>query len=152
MKGRIYKLFDNTNGNVYYGSSIQEINKRISSHKADYKRYLEGLSYYTTSFGIIKNNDYKYELVEENNFDTKYDLHERERYYIENFDCINKVIPNRTDEEHKEQMLEYRENNKEKIATRMKEYNEKNKEKKRDYVKNIKKKRKKKLLAIVVLL
>jgi hypothetical protein len=121
MKGRIYKLTDNTNGNVYYGSTIQEINSRISRHKASYKLYLDGKNRYITSFGIIKNKDYKIELVEENEFETKYDLHERERYYIENNDCVNKVIPNRT-------IQEYREVNEENITKQNKEYRKKNKE------------------------
>ena len=97
---------------------------------ACYKRYLEGISRYITSFDIIKNNDYKYELVEENEFETKYDLHERERYYIENFDCVNKVIPNRTDKEYHK---EYRKNNQEYLKEYRKKYYKENKEKKREY-------------------
>ena len=126
MKGRIYRIIDNTNGNVYYGSTIKEINKREIRHKAGYKLYLHGkLTKYTTSFCIIKNKDYKIELVEENEFETKRDLYERERYYIENNDCVNKQIPNRTDEEykeyHKEYSKKYYETNKEKIAEKKKE-------------------------------
>tara|TARA_R110002153_G_C13129987_1_gene479811 strand:+ start:176 stop:760 length:585 start_codon:yes stop_codon:yes gene_type:complete len=132
MKGHIYKLIDNTNGNVYYGSTTQEINKRENNHKSSYKRYLDGKYNYITSFGIIKNNDYKFELIEENEFETKYDLHQRERYYIENFDCVNKVIPYRTDEENKVKMKEYNKENKEKIDEYQKEWLKKNKERNKE--------------------
>ena len=127
MKCRIYKLIDNTNGNVYYGSTIQQLNKREINHKADYKRYLDEKHTYITSFEIIKNNDYKIELVEEIEFETKDALHERERFYIENNDCVNKNIPNRT---MKEYLKEYNKENKEKIA-----------EKKKNIIKNIIKKK-----------
>ena len=74
MKGRIYKIIDITNCNVYYGSTTQEINKRIAGHKKDYKRYLVGKHEFVTSYVIIKNNDFNFDLVEENEFETKRDL------------------------------------------------------------------------------
>ena len=136
MKGRIYRILDNTNGNVYYGSTTQEINKRLIHHKTNYIRYLDGKYGYTTSFGIIKNNDYNFELVEEKYLETKRDLHERERYYIENFDCVNKNVPCRTNKEwrndNKEKVKDYKTDyhikNKEKIKKRDAEYNANNKE------------------------
>ena len=148
MKGYIYRIIDNTNGNVYYGSTIKKyLCQRIASHKADYKRYLEGISRYTTSFDIIKNNDYKYEVVEENEFETKYDILQRERYYIENFECVNRIIPNRTEQEyrdtHKEQTSKknknYYETHKQEFVEKSKKYHKENYEKKKE---QLKKKRK----------
>lgn len=43
---------------------------------------------------IIKNGDYKIELIEETEDDS------RERYHILNTDCINKQIPGRTQREY----------------------------------------------------
>ena len=141
MEGRIYRIIDNTNGNIYYGSTIKKINIRLTEHKAGYKRYLEGKGNYSTSFGIMKNNNYNIELVEEIDFETKYDLYNRERYYIENNICVNKHIPNRTMKEYsKEYNKEYgkkiREKTKEYRKEYGKEYREKNKENRKEYYKN----------------
>jgi len=116
---KIYKIVDNTNGNIYIGITTQKyLSKRLGQHK-------DRMS--CMSKEIIKNGDYKIELIEETDDKT------RERYWIENTECINKVIPGRT---HKE----YLNDNKEYIRDRAKKYREKNKEKikKRDidYYKN----------------
>ncbi|RZJ99361.1 MAG: hypothetical protein EOO43_26640 [Flavobacterium sp.] len=58
--GKIYKIIDNTNGNIYIGSTAEPtLARRLAKHKSDYKRYLEGKSrYVTSSFGILDNEDY----------------------------------------------------------------------------------------------
>ncbi len=57
-----------------------------------------------------KNKDYSYCVVEEVEYENKWELHNRERYYIENFECVNKNIPTRT-------RKEYDQDNKEKIKS-----------------------------------
>ena len=52
------------------------------------------------SFDIIKNGDYDYSIIGEVECESKYELHNRERFYIENNKCVNKCIPNRTDKEY----------------------------------------------------
>ena len=135
--GYIYKIYDNTNGNVYYGSTKESyLSSRIAKHRNDYKKYLEGKGNFYKSFDILKNNDYSYSVVEKIEYNEKYELHQKERFYIENNECINKCIPNRTKKEwteaNKDKMKEciesWRENNKEKIKQKTKEYREKNKE------------------------
>jgi len=136
MKAYIYKLYDNTNANIYYGSTKELVSKRIAKHRAAYKRYLNGKGNYVKSFDILKNNDYSYCVVEEVEYENKWELLNKERYYIENNDCVNKVIPNRTNKEYKEDNKEiiaekqkiYNEHNKEIIAKKMKIYYEDNKE------------------------
>jgi len=98
--GKIYKIIDNTNGNVYIGSTTQRLNTRLSHHKSEYNRYLNSKGRNCTSFEIIKNNDYKIELVKYVIYKDRIELHQRERYYIENNDCINKNIPSRIDKEY----------------------------------------------------
>jgi hypothetical protein len=121
--GKIYKIIDNTNGNVYIGSTTQQLNKRLSEHKSYYNRYLNGKGNNCTSFDIIKNNDYRIELIKFVIYKDRIELHQRERYYIENNNCINKNIPLRTDKEYyidnKESKKQYYIDNKEYI----KEYN-----------------------------
>ena len=101
-KSKIYKIIDNTNNDVYIGSTCCSLKQRLSNHKSDYKAYLNGLGGNTRSFGIIKNNNYKIELIEDCNIKTKQELLSRERFYIDNNECLNKNIPGRTQKEYEE--------------------------------------------------
>ena len=132
-KSKIYKIVDNINDNVYIGSTCKTLKTRLSEHKSDYKRFLKGLYNNVKSFDVLKNGDYKIELLENCDIKTKQELLERERFYIENNDCLNKNIPGRTDKEYKQYQKEYKKdyyfNNKEKINDIHKEYREANKDK-----------------------
>jgi hypothetical protein len=57
---------------------------------------------------ILENNDYSIVLLEDYPCETKDQLLARERYYIENNICVNKIITTRTPKE-------YREKNKDKL-------------------------------------
>jgi hypothetical protein len=124
QNGKIYKIVDNTNGNVYIGSTCKILYERIAGHKYDYKKYLKGYYHFVTSFKILENKDYKIELIELYPCNSKIELHKRERYYIENNECVNKVIPSRTP---KESQKEYYKNNKNDIKESQKEYYKNNK-------------------------
>jgi hypothetical protein len=126
--GKIYKLIDNTNENIYIGSTTRTLNQRLSDHKCKYNRYLNGKGRNVTSYNIIKNNDYRIELVKYVIYKDKKELFQRERYYIENNNCINKNIPLRT---HKEYFIDNKE--------RYKEYRIDNKDYKKEYDKEYKK-------------
>ena len=92
--GKIYKIVDNTNGNIYIGSTCEpRLCRRIWGHNGKYNQYKLGKYGYVKSFEIIKNNDYNIILVENYSCDTKDELLSRERYYIDKFECINKNIP-----------------------------------------------------------
>lgn len=120
---KIYKIVDNTNGDIYIGSTTQKLNERLSTHKCKCN-YVHKC----TSYKIINNGDYKIELIEDIGDVSKEERNTKERYYIENNDCINKNKPGRTRkewvEENKEYFKEYCEKNKEQI----KAYYENNKE------------------------
>jgi predicted GIY-YIG superfamily endonuclease len=90
-KGKIYKLVDNTNGNIYIGSTIQSLSKRKSQHKEIKNKCKSKL--------IINNGDYDIILIENYPCSSKEELFARERYFIENIECINKMIPGRTKKE-----------------------------------------------------
>mgnify|MGYP003661972404 CR=1 FL=1 len=121
--GKIYKIYDNTNGNVYYGSTTQILSKRKNKHKADYNQYKnEKMGRNYKSFDIIENNDYSISLVEEYPCKSKLELEKRERYYIENYECINKQIPTRT-------LKEWCEENKDKIKKTKDKYRNKDENK-----------------------
>ncbi len=134
---KIYKIIDNTNGNVYIGSTCEPtLARRLAKHRSNYKQYCLNNYNHTTSFEILKNNDYEIVLLEKcNNITCKDELYSRERYYIENNNCINKYIPNRTKKEHykdnRNEILEcrkqYYEENKNEILERQQKYKDKNK-------------------------
>jgi hypothetical protein len=113
---KIYRIVDNTNGNIYIGKTKQKyLCQRLTSHR--YKGSC------CSSSQIIKNGDYKIELIEETEDET------RERYWIENTECINKVIPGRT-------RKEYYQFYKDRLLEQKKQYDNNNKALKKNYLKN----------------
>jgi hypothetical protein len=123
--GKIYKIVDNTNNNIYIGSTCDKtLARRLSGHRNCYKSYLKGTdaSSFVTSFDILKNGDYSIILLENYQCKNKEELTARERYYIDSNICINKYRPTRTNKE-------YYEDNKEHIKEYKKKYYKDNKDK-----------------------
>jgi len=139
--GKIYRIVCNETGLCYIGSTTSTLVKRLSKHKSDFKAYLEGNKNYITSYKIIENNNYDIILLEEFPCENKNQLYKRERFYIESIDCVNKIIPSRTQKE-------YREDNKEHLKEKTKQYNEKNKEEIKEYKKEYYEKNKDKVAEI----
>ena len=124
QNAKIYKIVNDELNFTYYGSTCNTLTKRLSGHKSD---YLRGK---TCSSLILFQTETKPKifLVEKFPCKDKSELHQRERFYIENNECINKVIPNRT-------KREYQLNNHEKYLKYQKNYNDKNKEIKKELYK-----------------
>ena len=125
--GKIYKIVDNTNNNVYIGSTCKTLKQRLSGHVSACKRYLKGKNNYITSFDIIKNNDYEILLVESFPCDYKDDLLARERYWTNKIDCINKNKPGLLNElgqgeYNKQYNKQYKAENQEQINEYNKQY------------------------------
>lgn len=95
MEGKIYKL--TCEDLTYYGSTTKKyISERFAAHKYNWKHQK---NLYTSSL-LFDRGEVKCELVEILTIQNKKQLHQRERYYIENFDCVNKHIPNQTQLEY----------------------------------------------------
>ncbi len=110
---KIYKIVNN-NGLIYIGSTTQKyLSKRLACHKYHFERWKKGKMNFLTSFKVIAEGDYKIELIEEVKDNGL--LLARERFYIENTKCVNKIKPTRTQKE-------YVEANKGKIRNRNKNY------------------------------
>ena len=146
--GKIYKIVCNITGEVYIGSCITTLAKRLSSHK--HKKDC-------SSKQITDRGDYVIVLIEAYPCENKSELFKRERYHYDMIPNINSRRPFITEEEciesnkaryeanreallakqkayaaaNKEAILikkkKHRENNKEAIASYKKAYNEKNK-------------------------
>ena len=122
--GKIYKIYNDENDLVYYGSSVQPLYKRLYAHKQDAKQKYQCKSH-NLDVDIEK---CKIVLVENYSCNSKEELHARERFYIENNKCVNKSIPCRTKKE-------WQEDNKEEIAKKNKKRYEDNKEELKQYFK-----------------
>jgi vacuolar-type H+-ATPase subunit H len=116
QNGKIYKLVGG--GITYYGSTCSTLRQRLYQHKKMFE-YCGGI---TTSKLLFENSDeVKIFLVEKFPCVDKMELNARERWYIENNECVNNRIPTRTKKE-------YREAHKEQIKEQNKQYYEENKE------------------------
>ena len=115
---KIYKLVNDELNLTYYGSTCTALHKRLYQHKHKSNR--------CSSKIMFESGEVKIYLVELFPTENKILLTQRERYYIENNDCINKKIPNRTKKEYDK---EYYIDNKEKFRVKNKNNYENNKDK-----------------------
>ena len=103
VNGKIYKNICNETNLCYYGSTCETLLcKRIAKHRNNYKRFTQGkLSGFCNSFKILQNGNYNIVLVKQIYCENMKELLDHERFFIENYECVNKNIPNRTKEEYK---------------------------------------------------
>jgi hypothetical protein len=100
MKGYIYIIRSHQTTDVYYGSTKQRLSQRMTEHRSQYKRYINGeVSYFRSVNHILKYNDAYIELIEEIEYKNKQELIAREGFFIRNNSCINKEIAGRTQKE-----------------------------------------------------
>ena len=78
-KGKIYKIIDESNGDLYIGSTCQELKHRFKNHELFRK---------TKCYCKNKSNC-KISLIEEYPCNNKRELEEREQYWMDKIDCIN---------------------------------------------------------------
>ena len=127
QNAKIYKIVSDSSDLVYYGSTCSPLSRRMSGHRATYKHWLQGpdKANFTTSYRLLELGDAQIFLVELFSCNTGEELRARERYYIENNECVNRRIPGRSKSEYKKI---YDENNKEAIIAQTKEYRQINRE------------------------
>lgn len=136
-KGKIYRLVCNTTGLQYIGHTTKEyLSQRLAKHVDNYKQWMKNSSkeHYITSFLIIEMGNYDIVLIEKFPCCSEDELKARERYWIENTDCVNKNVPNRGDKEY---MKEWRENHKERVKEYKKTYRQENVQKISEYSKEV---------------
>ena len=126
---KIYKITCNVTGLTYYGSTVNPLSKRMGEHRSNFKTNRGTCK----SKLVLASGDYDYCLVEKWPCADKSELHQRERFYIESNECVNLMIPGRTQKEYysdnKEEYREYRSAHKEDAAKYDKKYYSDNKEK-----------------------
>ena len=120
-KGKIYKLVGG--GLNYYGSTVNELRYRLKQHKYDFKNRNK-----TSKLLFETGDDVKIYLVEKYPCADRMELNARERWYIENNECVNKVVPIRTIIEKKKYQKKFREEHKEDAKIYHKDYVEINRD------------------------
>jgi hypothetical protein len=104
--GRIYfvePICDHEENEVYYGSTLQKLCKRMDKHRSDYKQCKNGKKNKIMCFELFEKygvESCKIFLVELYPCKSREELEAREGYYIRNYDCVNKRIPGRTRKEY----------------------------------------------------
>lgn len=123
MLGRVYKIENSKETKVYVGSTLKALEQRLNEHLYDFAlwkrnpRSRANLS----SFRLLEKGECSIVLLESCVCESRRELHERERYWIETLDTVNLLIPTRT-------WREYREANRERHVEATRIWNQKYKE------------------------
>ena len=95
INGFIYKIYSNDNKMNYYGLTTQQnIQIRFKQHIENYYEYIKNndKTLYCSSFIIFTNytlDQIQITIIEQYNDIPLIQLMNREKYYIQNFDCVN---------------------------------------------------------------
>ena len=127
-KGKIYKILNTIDDEIYVGSTIETLSMRMAKHrskvnvKPHYKLYE-----HMNKLGV---DNFYIELIENFPCNDIYELRAREGHFIREIGTLNKRIAGRTDKEYNK---EYKEKHKEAHKEYMKTYNEDHKERIKQY-------------------
>ena len=122
-KGKIYKLLNNIDDDVYVGSTCQSLSQRMAKHRSKVNTYTTPIYKKMRELGV---QHFYIELIDECPCDNIEQLRSIEGKYIREYGTINKRIEKRTDKQ-------YREDNKECIRQYAEEYRLNNREKQKQY-------------------
>jgi group I intron endonuclease len=135
QKGKIYKLVNNVDDEIYVGSTTNPLSKRKNDHRNSAK--LRPTIHVFQHLNTIGWKNVEIILIENYPCNSKDELHARERYWIDELKpTLNKQLPGRTKKEWAEDNREYLtekkkqyyEDNKEEIRQYKKQYHENNRE------------------------
>lgn len=123
QKGQIYSIRSYQTDDIYIGSTCDNLRKRFSSHKSQYKANLKDKNNNISCFKILKYDDAYIELIEDYPCDNKQQLLKQEGVCIRATEnCINRCVAGRTPKQ-------YKEDNKEILKEKRKKYREDNADK-----------------------
>ena len=96
--GKIYRIVSDDDSKTYYGRTTLPLSYRMSYHKAYWKTFKNGKGNFLSAFEIFDEFGFekiRIELVELYPCNSKQELKQRERHYIESNICVNRFIPSR---------------------------------------------------------
>jgi hypothetical protein len=106
-KGKIYKILNSIDDEVYIGSTVEPLCKRMWQHKSEAKTKAKSkLHQHMSNTGI---EHFYIELVEQYQCNSKEELCSKEGEWIRKVGTLNRLVAGRTDEQ-------YRQENKSKIS------------------------------------
>ena len=136
QKGKIYKVCNTIDDDIYIGSTIETLGRRMTKHRYNAKQGNDKTLLQLQEKGV---ENLYIELIEEYPCSNKQELRAREGYWQRQLNNINKRIEDRTskewyqdvkhDEEFKQKRQEYRDAHKEQILHNEKIYRQENKDK-----------------------
>jgi hypothetical protein len=136
-QGLIYAIRSYLTSKIYIGSTTQELSKRMTHHRWNFKYWQTNGDKYLTSFEIIKYGDAYIELLEMCPCVNRMELERREGELIRENDCVNKNIAGRTIEEYRqdnaESIKQYRLDHQTESKQYFKEYRQDNAESIKQY-------------------
>ena len=115
-KGKIYKITNDYNDDIYVGSTCDLLTKRFSSHKKCLNKQEMNHRPLYKLMNEIGFERFRIQLIEEYPCEDKYQLRQREGHFIREIGTLNMVVAGR-------KYKEYYEENKEAIKERNKDYN-----------------------------
>ena len=132
QNGKIYKILNNIDGEIYVGSTIEKLSTRMAHHRYSLKKRPHIKLYDHMNKLDVKN--FYIELIENYPCNDVYELRAREGYYIREIGTLNKNVAGRT---HRESVNIHYTNNIEKYKEYKQQYwvthKEKYNEEKRKY-------------------
>ena len=139
QNGKIYQIIDlNDPKLVYIGSTCQKLSARLATHVQSFKAYKQNKYCNVTVFKVLKEENYRIELLEEYKCDNMEQLRAKEGEWIRKTKCVNKNIAGRTKKQ-------WRNDNKDKLMEYGKQYKNDNKDKVMEYDKQYRKNNKAKI-------
>lgn len=138
QNGKIYKIVNTVDDKIYVGSTTLSLTKRFKLHKNPNQKWFCCCYEHFINVGF---NNVDIELIEDYPCDTKKELLEREKYFINELKSeLNIQSPILSDKEKKEYQVKYRTDNKDKLNKQKMDWAKKNKDKvnksNREYVEN----------------
>jgi hypothetical protein len=104
-KGKIYKIESHLGDKIYIGSTTKEfLSQRMSNHRADYRTKTDRVNKASSSMEIFREygvENCRIVLIENYPCNSKDELISKEASYIRSLPCVNKRIPDRSEQERR---------------------------------------------------
>jgi predicted GIY-YIG superfamily endonuclease len=87
--GKIYKIVDNTSEKVYIGSTCRSLKQRLTTHELDFRRYMNGKSYFKVFITATITKASNHTRREEKQVNTVFNAIRGVQYLVNQHDMIH---------------------------------------------------------------